>query len=296
MQSKVICFGEVLWDAFPDGEKVGGAPLNVALRLNSLGVQTSIASQVGNDALGQRLVDFIKKNKLNVQLIQTTDAYATGVVNIHLDKNGSPFYEIAHPAAWDKIEATSVLKDWVKNASLFLFGSLIARDAVSKKTLLDLLKLARFKVFDLNLRPPHYDYALIETLMQGVDFIKFNDEELIEMSQQMGCQEDSVEGQLCFMAEKSSASYICVTKGSDGAVLYHQNKFYEHRGFPVVVIDTVGTGDSFLATVLEGILNRRSLQETIERACAMGALVAGSAGANTKISETQLLKFIQQSS
>lgn len=48
---KTICFGEILWDKFPDGKALGGAPLNVALRLLSLGADSSIISRLGNDAL-----------------------------------------------------------------------------------------------------------------------------------------------------------------------------------------------------------------------------------------------------
>jgi len=70
MAGSVICFGEVLWDVFPDGEKIGGAPLNVALRLNSMGINTSIASKIGNDELGKRLLEFVDQQGLKKDLIQ----------------------------------------------------------------------------------------------------------------------------------------------------------------------------------------------------------------------------------
>ena len=294
MEASVICFGEVLWDVFPSGEKIGGAPLNVALRLNTFGVKTKIASRVGEDALGKRLLDFVVAENLSRDLIQVDPAHETGQVLVHLDENGSASYTIAHPAAWDKIEALTSLVDHVKISDAFLFGSLVARDAVAKATLDQLLNHANYKVFDVNLRAPHYSIPLLVALMNKADFIKFNDDELIEISQALGCKEEAMEQQIRFIAEQTQTNTICVTRGSEGALLYQDEKFISQPGFPIKVKDTVGAGDSFLATLLEGLLNKKPAEEALKRACAMGAMVAGSTGANPRISEAELATFIQQ--
>ena len=294
MEANVICFGEVLWDVFPSGEKIGGAPLNVALRLNALGVKTKIASRVGKDDLGKRLLDFVERENLSCDLIQVDAAHETGQVLVHLDENGSANYTIEHPAAWDKIEALTDLVDQVKACDAFLFGSLVARDAVAKATLDQLLNHANYKVFDVNLRAPHYSIPLLGALMNKADFIKFNDDELGEISQALGCKEDNMEQQIRFIAKQTQTKTICVTTGSEGALLYQDGKLISQAGFPIKVKDTVGAGDSFLATLLEGLLNKKSAQEALKRACAMGALVAGSTGANPRICEVKLSTFIQQ--
>ena len=294
MEASVICFGEVLWDVFPSGEKIGGAPLNVALRLNALGIQTNIASRIGDDALGKRLLEFVTAENLSGDLIQVDATHETGQVLVHLDENGSASYTIAHPAAWDNIEALTNLIEKVKACDAFLFGSLVARDAISKSTLDQLLSHANYKVFDVNLRAPHYSIPLLEGLMNKADFIKFNDDELIEISKAIGCKEETMEQQIRFIAEQTQTNSICVTRGSEGALLYQDGKFISQSGFPIQVEDTVGAGDSFLATLLEGLLNKKSAQEALKRACAMGAMVAGSMGANPRISETELSAFIQK--
>ena len=294
MEARVICFGEVLWDVFPSGEKIGGAPLNVALRLNALGVKTKIASRIGEDALGKRLLDFVAAENLSHDLIQVDATHETGQVLVHLDENGSASYTIAHPAAWDKIEVLANLVDQVNASDSFLFGSLVARDAVSKATLDQLLKYANYKVFDVNLRAPHYSTTLLVALMNKADFIKFNDDELIEISQALGCKEEAMEQQIHFIAKQTQTKTICVTRGSEGALLYQEGKIISQTGFPVEVKDTVGAGDSFLATLLQGLLLEKPAQEALKRACAMGAMVAGSEGANPQISEAELATFIQQ--
>ena len=296
MSKKVICFGEVLWDIFPEGEKIGGAPLNVALRLKSLGVTTTIVSKVGKDQLGDRLIDFVHKQGLGTEYIQQDPAFETGKVNVSLDHNGAASYEIAYPAAWDKITLLPSLEEEVSQADLFLFGSLVTRDTLSKESLLALLKKASFKVFDVNLRAPHYTQNRLEDLMQVADFIKFNDEELAEISKAMGCQEKSLEEQLKFISAKTNTSKICVTKGGDGALLLLNDQLYDQKGFPIKVVDTVGAGDSFLATLLEGLLTDKAPEIALENACAMGAMVASNAGANPKITPEELRHFINASS
>lgn len=57
----VVCFGEVLWDIFPNHEKIGGAPLNVATRLQSLENTISVISRVGADSYGDKILDFLRK-------------------------------------------------------------------------------------------------------------------------------------------------------------------------------------------------------------------------------------------
>lgn len=293
MTKNVVCFGEVLWDIFPAGEKIGGAPLNVALRLNALDISSTIVSKIGKDQLGERLIEFVKEQGLQTQYIQQDPQFETGKVNVTLDQNGSASYKIAYPTAWDKIQANPLLEEKVSKADIFLYGSLIARDDVSHQTLLKLLSIAPYKVFDVNLRAPHYTNELLIDLMQKADFIKFNDEELNEISLAMGCDEKTLEGQLKFIAKQTNTKQICVTKGGDGALLLEDDHFYNHKGFKVDVVDTVGAGDSFLATLLEGLLTSKPPEVAIENACAMGAMVASNAGANPKITSEELKYFIR---
>ena len=294
MAASVICFGEVLWDVFPDGEKIGGAPLNVALRLNSMGINTSIASKIGNDELGKRLLEFVDQQGLKKDLIQIDTKHETGQVIVQLDEKGSATYTIAHPAAWDKIEFSPSIFEQVKQCEAFLFGSLVARDEVSRATLNHLLNEAKYKVFDVNLRAPHYSIPLLEALMSTADFIKFNDDELAEITQALNHNEEEIEQQIRFIAEHTQTKTICVTTGSDGALLYQEGKLISQPGFPIKVKDTVGAGDSFLATLLAGLLQQKPAKEALERACAMGAMVAASQGANPKIDEVELQSFIKK--
>jgi fructokinase len=289
---KAVCFGEILYDVFPDRERIGGAPLNVASRLSGLGISTEMISKVGDDEKGEKLISYLESKNIKTKNISKDPNFTTGVVNVKLSESGSATYEIAHPVAWDKIEISEAIKNSVKNADAFIFGSLICRDEVSRKTLFELLPEAKYRIFDINLRPPYYEKEVLEKLMEQADFIKFNDDELFEIAEMMGSKHNSLEQNLHFISEKTNTKTICVTKGRHGAVLLKDGVRYYNSGFKVKVKDTVGAGDSFLASLIAGLLKEEESQNTLDFACAVGALVAGKEGANPEISGDIIKKFM----
>lgn len=292
MKNKVICFGEVLYDVFPTHRKIGGAPLNVALRLASLGIDAQIISRIGNDDLGKELLAFIQANNVSTDTIQTDEIYATGEVLVQLDKKGSASYSINYPVAWDEVEVTPEARNAVNSADALVFGSLVCRDDTSYKTLQKLIKKAKYKIFDVNLRAPFYTKELLINLMNQSDFIKFNDDELYEISEYLYSPFHSLEQNILFIAKETNTKSICVTKGSHGAVLYYNGKMYYNSGYKINVADTVGAGDSFLAGLLSKLLVNEEPQKAINFACALGALVASNEGANPKITNEVITEFM----
>ncbi len=288
----VICFGEVLWDEFPTHKKIGGAPLNVALRMNSLGATITIISKIGNDTNGEEIIKYIDNHKVNSELIQIDNDYKTGVVHVMINEKGNASYDIHYPSAWDKICISDKMIKIISDADAFVFGSLVCRDEVSRSTLMTLLDKAKYKILDANLRAPYYTLDILIELMNKADFIKLNDEELVEISKKMNSPYNSFEQNIKFISEKTNTQQICVTKGAFGAVLYNKGKFYYNSGYFVNVVDTVGAGDSFLATLIIRLLKGKSPQKSLNYACAIGTLVAASEGANPDISIEQLKSFM----
>lgn len=293
--AKITCFGEVLWDVFPEYKKIGGAPLNVANRLSSFKHDVTIISAVGKDEAGEKIFDFLKENNINIESIQMLNQYKTGEVEVTLTENGSTSYKILYPRAWDKISLTNTAKLVVKSSDAFVFGSLVTRDDTSKKTLFELIGIAKYKIFDINLRTPYYSEDVLLYLMQKADFIKFNDEELYKISKVMGSKYHSLEQNMMYISEKTNTKHLCVTKGSHGAVLLYEGELFYNSGFLIEVIDTVGAGDSFLATLISQLLNKVTPQKAINYACAVGALVAQNEGANPKITFEAINEFINPS-
>ncbi len=289
----LICFGEILWDVFPDRKVIGGAPLNVVLRAHSLGARVGIISRLGEDEDGEKALHYIKEQGVSTDWIQKDADLPTGNVQITLDESGSASYVISKPVAWDNIRLSREILHEVREASLFLFGSLALRGLVNRDTISVLLNTSTYKVFDVNLRAPHYDISMIYELMQRSDFVKMNDEELGEICTELGCQETTMKSQILWLEKVSSTCAICVTRGGDGALLYWNNEFYDHPGYKVEVADTVGAGDSFLATLInELLINKHDAPTSLAKACAVGALVASKEGANCEVKEEEIEDLI----
>jgi len=158
--------------------------------------------------------------------------------------------------------------------------------------LFDLLKLAKYKILDINLRVPHYTPEVLIHLMNEANFIKCNDDELFEIAKILDSKTHSLEQNIIFIAKQTNSKSICVTKGPHGAILYYNNSFYYNSGYKIEVADTVGAGDSFLASLISKLLKGVSPQMAIDFACAVGALVASKEGANPKIEQSEIDEFI----
>lgn len=284
---EVICFGEVLWDVFPDGKKPGGAPMNVAYHLHKQGIKSTVISSVGNDKNGKALVNYLDGIGLDTRFIQVNDDLPTGTVDVLLDPTGTATYTIVKPVAWDAIHFDKAFMQHVENADAIVFGSLICRDQESRTTLFKLLQHSRLKVFDLNLRPPHLNTDLLDELLSQSEFLKVNEEEFAFLAAHYKIGEP---GEQAFkqLTERFKIKCLCITLGDKGAMVWHNNKLYSHPGYKVNVSDTVGSGDAFLAAFIKGYLNNQSIDDILTRACAIGAWVASQAGAHVVYAEEQV--------
>lgn len=291
-----VSFGEVLFDVFGEEKKIGGAPLNLALRTASFGFPVSMISAVGNDEDGRVICDYIKENQLDTRGIITADNYDTGIVQVTLNERGSATYEIKFPSAWDFIEINDNTLNIINNADVFFFGSLICRNDVSRNALFSLLDSNpdMFKVFDVNLRKPFYNIKLLEQLMKKADFIKFNDEEILEIAAELGFSSENLEENIRFISEKTKTNSICVTLGKHGSLLLWEGKVHQHGGYPVKVADTVGAGDSFLASLIAKLLSDKNPDTALDFASAVGALVASYSGANPKLKTEEIEAFMKE--
>jgi fructokinase len=285
----VLCFGEILWDTFEDGKKAGGAPMNVAMHLKQQRVKVSFSSRIGSDPSGDELVEFLKKGGLFSELIQRDETLPTCEVTVELDKNQQATYIIPKPVSWDNIQTDPLLTQTAEKASAIIYGSLACRDKTTRDTLLNMLdETSALKIFDVNLRAPHYTLSTIETLTARADVVKMNEEEAKLL---IGGSSRDLRDQITEFRSKYHSKTICVTRGEHGAIVWHDHDFYDSPGCPVQVGDTVGAGDSFLATFVNGLLKNEPMQQLVDKACAVGAFVAGKRGANPPY-DANILKLL----
>ncbi|MVT06964.1 carbohydrate kinase family protein [Chitinophaga tropicalis] len=277
MSYQVACFGEVLWDILPDRSLPGGAPMNVAYHLQRLSIPTAMISSVGNDEKGEALLEVMAQYGLTRDFIQQDPTYETGKVYARV----SPVdplemkYEIVKPVAWDYISDIPPLQALMRQSgnNYLVFGSLAARNEVSRNTLLSLLEGDRTLVFDVNLRHPYYSKELITELMHHCHILKINEEELTHISSWHQWP-DNMEERAKALSVSYSIPTIIITRGAKGAALLKDGTFYRHPGYKVTVADTIGSGDAFLAGFLYSTIKGSKPEECLSFAAALGALIA----------------------
>jgi fructokinase len=275
----IVSLGEILWDILPEQELPGGAPLNVAYHLHKQSQQVVLVSRIGNDDHGQRLLHIMQERGLSTDLIQRDTTYDTGKVYARMDEKLDMQYDIVYPVAWDHIGWDAALENIFRSEQLqyLVYGSLMARNSVSRNTLEKALQSKARKVLDINLRAPYYSKETLEWLLFSCDLLKLNIGELELISSWYGGFATNEERVLALSARFNIATVI-VTLGSMGCMGYVEGHFYYQEGRPVRVADTIGSGDAFLAGFLTSQIKGCTPAYSLAYANALGALVASKPG------------------
>jgi fructokinase len=290
MNTEFFAFGEILWDCLPSGKHAGGAPFNVAAHLAQLGVSVSLISAVGRDALGDEILKVAGHKNVGVQFVSRVRiGLPTGTVLVTVDANGNATYELVQPAAWDEIRVPEKALKAVAKARAFTFGSLAGRSPYNLEQLDRLLAVkGPLKFFDVNLRPPFADPPLVVQLARRADVLKLNDGEVGQLASWLrtgGMKHDTprdaaaITNACAVIAEATNASRICVTLAEEGAALWERGKLVTAPAPKVVVKDTVGAGDAFMAGLMVGLTRGTDTRKVLENACRLGAYVASHNGA-----------------
>jgi len=282
MKKKVVGVGEVLWDILPERTCLGGAPTNFAYITSLMGDQGIVASRVGQDSQGIEALRRMEELGLDIDHVQTDREQRTGIVNVQVDGNGQPKFEIAHPAAWDFLEWT---RDWqrlAEQADAVCFGSLAQRSETSLATIRKFVRATvpgTLKVFDVNLRQSYYSPEILADSMKLADIVKFNDDELPKIMGLIKIPHKDALSSAQRLIREYDLKVVCITRGGRGSLLVRDGDASEHPGFKVRVADTVGSGDAFTAGLVHEYLHGASLDLMNEVANLVGAWVASEVGA-----------------
>jgi fructokinase len=279
---KTIGVGELLWDMFPAGKQLGGAPANFAYMTGLLGDEGIAASRVGCDALGNEAVNRLHELGFSAEFVQRDPFHNTGTVNVTLDRCGQPQFDISQRVAWDYLEWTAEWQRLAAQADAVCFGTLAQRSRNSRQTICNFLRAARpdvVRIFDINLRQNCYTAEIIAESLQLANVFKMNHEELAVVMPLLGLEKRSERESARGLLSRYGLELICVTRGGSGSLLVSRAEESEHPGFKVEIVDTVGAGDAFTAALAHGLLRNEPLSKINELANRVGAWVASQPGA-----------------
>lgn len=284
---KILAFGEVLWDIAGDKAYIGGAPFNLASHLSQLNMQSYLVSSIGRDFLGDGVKTCLQQHQINSEFVNVVD-YPTGAVNVSLDNNGIPSYVIHENVAWDNIFLSDAQFNNLINTkwSVICFGSLAQRSQSNFNLLKNILEKIDTKhiFFDVNLRQNYYSVDVIDYLFRKSSIVKINDEEALFLNNYIFRRDGTLQDFANVAMNKYNLDIVCITKGKDGAEIYHKGNVYDISGVVVEVSDTIGAGDSFCAGFLKAFLSGKSLKDSGALAVQIAGFVASQNGATPRYS------------
>jgi fructokinase len=302
MNTEFYAFGEILWDCLPSGRHAGGAPFNVTCHLVQLGASASLISAVGQDPLGDEILELARQKGVVVKFVgRARNGLPTGTVLASVDAMGNATYNIVQPVAWDEIAFSEEALEAVGKAKAFIFGSLATRSPYNLGQLKRLLEVkGPLKFFDVNLRPPFADPKHIVELAAHADILKLNQDEVGQIASWLRTGEaahnhpsstSSVAEACAIFSEATRVPRICVTMGAAGAALWDRGSLVWAPTPKVDVKDTVGAGDSFMAALMVGLTRGTDNQKVLETACRLGAIVASHDGATPVLPQEIIQEF-----
>ena len=288
----VVGLGEVLWDVLPEGKKLGGAPANFAYHVGQfLGMNNTIAvSALGEDKLADETIEALREHGLNDLLPRVP--YPTGTVQVQLDEQGIPTYDIKENVAWDNIPFDDDIAEIARNCRAVCFGSLAQRNVVSRETIqkfLDATPPDCLKIFDINLRQQFYTQEILRESFQRCNILKINDEELVLIGRMFGYPGLDIENKCWLILGKYNLDMLVLTCGTNGSYVFTSGHVSFQETPKVKVADTVGAGDSFTGSFVGSILNGKSVPEAHRTAVQVSAYVCTQNGAMPTYPE-ELLK------
>ncbi len=302
-RSRVLVFGEALWDLLPSGPVLGGAPLNFAYRLGSLGVPTRFVSQVGSDDLGDRTLAGMRALGMDTSLVSRTDGLPTATVIVELDEERNPSYTIVEGVAYDAVPWSEALAAAVGESDILCFGTLAQRDPRSRSTLRRLVDAftGRTVLVDINLRPRCYTEETIRWSLEHGTIAKLNDEELGVLADIYSLRGDDLIGLAEQLRLAAKLDTVVVTMGGNGALAIagpqpgtDGSEPVIVPGFVVQVEDPCGAGDAFAGAFMASMVSGLPLETAITRANALGALVATQPGATQKVTEEEMIRLMAE--
>lgn len=279
MCAKLLAFGEILWDVYPEEKHLGGASLNFAAHFAKFGHRAEMLSALGRDALGEEAREWLRAWNLGDKYVPALAEKETGKCLVTLDENSIPSYNLLDHVAYDRISSDGIAEDF----DVLYFGTLALRGASNFACLNRLLAEKSFaEIFvDVNIRPPFYSEKTVRFGTEHATILKISLEELPVVAKLLGKNSSHPVFAKELAAEYPNLKCIVITLGGDGA--YALNcKSGEEAFCPakkVKVNSTVGAGDSFGAAFVSEYLAGKAIPECLKTASAVAGYVVSQTAA-----------------
>jgi fructokinase len=293
----VVGLGELIWDTFPEGRRLGGAPSNFAYVSRLLGNDAAVASRVGRDALGREALERLERAGLSTVYLQRDDAHPTGTVGVHIGHGGEPNFNVNENSAWDYLEWTPQWKQLAGRAVVVCFGTLGQRRPEARETIERFLATMRpdtLRLFDVNLRHSFFTPDMLARSLRLSTVVKLNAEELSTAASMLSLRAAGELETARELLKLFDLRLVAVTRGAAGSLLVSREAADEHPGFRAEqVADTIGCGDSFAAALAHCLRRGAPLSLCNEIANRVGAWLATQEGATPEADPETVARLLE---
>jgi fructokinase len=289
---KVLGFGAILWDrvvgrnaggnACHDRMTIGGSVFNVIAHLRNLGNEASMLTALADDELGRCAREEVARRGIRADFIGAARA-PTCCIEVRHDENGLPRYSSPDLVSWDQVEIgqAGLMAIDREQFDCVVFGTLEQRSQISRQTLWKVLDLdsIRTRFVDLTLRGNFYSRELLDRCLRRATIAKMNEEEALVLAGMFGLGERDPGRLVPRISLEFGPDITCITLGERGAFIGDRGGSTLVPGYPVMVEDTIGSGDAFSAGLLHSLALGAPALRACEFANRMGALIASLPGA-----------------
>lgn len=300
------------FDAF-----VGGSPLNIAVATSRLGIKTSLLTGVGNDKVGEFIIDFLKREKVNTKTIPVKEGSRTSAAVLGIQPpDNFPLVFYRDNAADSMIDIDDVINANISKYKILLISGTALNIEPTRSATFFSVEVANKNnvdvVLDLDFRADQWkdirSYGLmIRAILPNIKIVIGTEEEILASTlndksqlniknQQISSPEISgdINNSISQLLSLGIETLI-VKRGKNGATIFQQNsKTKDVPGFPVKILNVLGAGDAFAGGFLYGILNGWDLYKSCRMGNASGAQVVTKKGcANFMPTLEESMSFIK---
>lgn len=286
----ILAIGEILFDHFPGYRRVGGAPLNFSYHLKKLGFPARLVSRVGDDQEGRELQSLLQMSGFEEEDLQIDPKHRTGAVNVTVDGDGVPTFDVLPDAAFDHLEMNKSVRSVInQDPELVYYGTLVQRTSKVRRFMEAVFSYtgkSTRSFCDLNLRPRCYSREIVEASLLRADVLKLNEEELETITGFLGGNGSEKDQCHCIM-ERYGIGMLALTRGEKGSEIHSgegNHTIGPVEGTPVA--DTVGAGDAYSSILAIGYLGGWHPEKILKTASMFSAGICRIEGA---LPETDLI-------
>ena len=299
----VFAIGELLVDMISDdydadnscnkySRYFGGSPANITMNIKRLGGNPIISASVGNDRLGEFLINNLKKNNINTEFINKVNNSTSMVLVTKSKETPLPIF---YRSADYNLEYNEDIGSILKNSKIVHFSCWPISQKKSRKVIEKVIEEARKNNVLIGF-DPNYHEMIWEEGHDGIEYIKnlIGKIDIIKPSEvdaERIFGPDTPENHVNKFIE-CGAKLVIMTLGKYGAIVSDGTKTIKFNTLATEVIDKTGAGDAFWGGFYTAITSNYTLKEALNIGFATSAFKLKHVGAIAKLPSIEELKTI----